>query len=186
MKKEIVEPLNNKKENFYVVVVVFFILLFSITLVLFTRSDDTETKLKVNEISSFENFNTIENNIYSDLYNYSVELENFALNEGFEDIDKLNKEGVYPFVKDELWESKGKFNWFKVEKDGYVYYIGISGDKTVGNFILKSRIVNNTVENNIYYLKKKLNDTNEVFDNITEFKEVKSLTGSDINNGKEN
>ena len=169
MKKEIVEPSNNKKENFYVVVVVLFILLFSITLVLFIRSDDTETKLEVNEISSFENFNTIENNIYSDLYNYSVELENFALNEGFEDIDKLNEEGVYPFVK-----------------DGYVYYIGISGDKTVGNFILRSRIVNNTVENNIYYLKKKLNDTNEVFDNITEFKEVKSLTGSDINNGKEN
>ena len=73
MKIKKIKPLENTKENRYVYISVMLILLLSISLIFLTNIEKTDKILSNNEISSFENFNSDENGLYSDLYNYSTE-----------------------------------------------------------------------------------------------------------------
>ena len=70
MKIKKIKPLENTKENRYVYISVMLILLLSISLIFLTNIKKTDKILSNNEISSFENFNSDENGLYSDLYNY--------------------------------------------------------------------------------------------------------------------
>ena len=182
MKIKKIKPLENTKENRYVYISVMLILLLSISLIFLTNIKKTDRILSNNEISSFENFNSDENGLYSDLYNYSTELElNTELSE-FKDVDELETENIYPFVKDDLWIKRGSIDWVKLERENIVYYIGKSNNKDIGNFILSSKIREDGVENTILYYKGKIENSKDAIKNIEQFKKIIPLKGEDLMN----
>lgn len=182
MKIKKIKPLENTKENRYVYISVMLILLLSISLIFLTNVKKTDKILSNNEISSFENFNSDENGLYSDLYNYSTELElNTKLSE-FKNINELETENIYPFVKDDLWIKRGSIEWTKLENNNIVYYIGKSNDVHIGNFILSSKLSDDNVENNIMYYKGMIKDAEDAIKNIDKFKVIVPLKGEDLIN----
>lgn len=177
-KIEYVEVKKKKKENIYVLLVIATIVIISYILLTFNNLKKEPQIDLENKINSFSSFNSKENAIYSDLYNFSTELENFALIEGYKEILDLENDNIYPFVKDDLWENRGKIIWEKFELDNKIYYLGQSQDSEVGNFLLISYIDKDLVINNIYYTKEKI--TGNFLEDIKKFKEVLSLKGKEL------
>lgn len=174
-----IKPLDNTRENKYVYISVIIILFISISLIFLTNVQKTNKILTNNEISSFENFNSEENGLYSDLFNFATELE---LNPEFKDVNQLEVENVYPFVKDDLWVKRGSIEWSKLEKDNIIYYIGKSTDVNIGNFILSSKLTDVGVENNIMYYKGMIKNSEDAIENIEKFKLIVPLKGEDLIN----
>lgn len=182
MKIKKVKPLDNTKENRCVYITVIITLIISLSLIFLTNNSKFERVLSNNEISSFDNFNSEENGIYSDLYNYSSELELNTQISDFKSVVELENENVYPFVKDDLWIKRGSIDWVKLERENIVYYIGKSNNKDIGNFILSSKIREDGVENTILYYKGKIENPKDAIKNIEKFKKIIPLKGEDLMN----
>ncbi|CAM3111800.1 hypothetical protein STFE110948_02635 [Streptobacillus felis] len=183
MKTEYIKPQNNKKESMYILISILILISISILLINFTKSREEIVTTSEKEISSFESFSPEENGIYSDLYNFSTNLEFFAVENGYPTIDALEDENTYPFVKDDLWGKRGKISWELIKSDKHTYYLGKSNDKSIGNFLLDSKIENGEVENVIKYYKGELIGS-DIEDISNKFLKVKSLTGEDLNKGE--
>ncbi|CAM3113736.1 DUF6162 family protein [Streptobacillus ratti] len=179
MKIEYIKPQNNKKESIYILITILVLLITSVLLINFTKSSYEDKFLSEKEISSFESFNPEENGIYSDLYNFSTNLEFFAKDSGYPSIESLENEYIYPFVKDDLWEKRGKLDWSLVIKENHYYYLGISKNDDIGNFLIDSVIEGNDVKNIIKYYKGEIVEK-DILKISKMFYEVKPLTGKDI------
>ncbi|ACZ00789.1 hypothetical protein KX935_07195 [Streptobacillus moniliformis] len=179
MKIEYIKPQNNNKESIYILVVVIVLLITSVLLINLTKDNNEDKLLSEKEISSFESFNSEENGIYSDLYNFSTDLEFFAKDMGYSSIESLENENIYPFVKDELWKKRGKIEWSLIVKKDHYYYLGISKDENIGNFLIESFIEENEVRTIIKYYKGKVLEK-DILKISQMFYEVKPLTGNDI------
>ncbi|WP_156300026.1 DUF6162 family protein [Streptobacillus canis] len=185
MKTEYIKPQNNRKESIYILIAIIIILITSVSLIALTKRSSEEQVLTEKQISSFESFNPEENGIYSDLYNFSTNLEFFAKDSGYPSIETLEEEYTYPFVKDDLWKERGSIEWKLISKDNHNYYLGISKDENIGNFLIDSLIENGEVKNTIKYFKGKIEEEDIL--KISEmFSEVKALTGEDIKKVFEN
>ncbi|WP_073507914.1 DUF6162 family protein [Streptobacillus notomytis] len=179
MKIEYIKPQNNKKESIYILITIMFLLIISVLLITFTKSSYEYKVLSEKKISSFESFSSEENGIYSDLYNFSTNLEFFAKDSGYPSIENLENEYIYPFVKDDLWEKRGKLKWSLIIKEKHYYYLGISKDESIGNFLVDSFVEGNDVKNIIKYYKGEIREK-DILKISNMFYEVKPLTGEDI------
>lgn len=172
MKIEKVKPYYNKKETIYVFLTILIILITSITLISLTVSKENKETLNINQISSFESFNNNENNIYLEIYNFLNELE-FAKDEGYKSIEELKDENNSLFFNED-------FIWKYEKYNNINYYLGISKNENIGNFLISSYIEGENVKSNIFYYKGKIENGSSIENILEEFKEVVPLKGSDV------
>lgn len=143
MKIEKVKPYYNKKETIYVFLSIIVIIIFSIIAILFINIDSKENDNINNTISSFS---TEENIIYTSLNSFLDELD-FAKDEGYLNVEELSKQNISPFFEE------NNIKWEYKIIDNKNYYIGISNNKNIGNFLVVSYIDKNEVKSKILYYK---------------------------------
>lgn len=178
--KYIIKPLSSKKENFYLLLS--FVVLLSLAAVLLRMRYKPHYKQEIhqNEISAFNDLDSIEASIYSDLLNSVVDIS-ILKGESAElpDISLLEKEEIPPFYKDKVWEQRGALEWDTFSHDNENFYIGISSNSEIGSFVLK--INEKDIEKSeIFYTKERFpkKDILKNFDKYENiFKKVVPYTG---------
>lgn len=178
-----VKSASSKLETLYLLITFVLILLISSFLLKLRYKPVYHRIIQQNEISSYQDFNSIELGIYTEILNSLMDIEIIKdeINE-YPNENILKNENIPPFAKDKMWQNKGSMEWQLVFYDENPIYIGMSGDyNIVGNFIL---VINkNDIDKSIvYYTKKDINTSliKNRFENIKgKLKRVVSYTGND-------
>jgi hypothetical protein len=137
-----VEPVGTRQETGYVLLAMLVVSLgFGILLVHRTRPEKA-TRLDTYQISAYSELNSFEQGIFSDLYPESAEIEAMHdLDDAWPQIADLEEFYLAPFLKDAVWERRGKLAWSMKNDDQpgrhMAAYIGTTSDSEVsGSFLL--------------------------------------------------
>ena len=148
MAKVIIAPQRKRTEILFVAISTVLILSIA-SLLIFIRKQGNFTvqKLKSYQISGVTDLQGDNQGIYTDLFTAAQDVEYYHQSNGdgenWPSVKTLEGEQLPPFVKDALWEQRGRITWKKYQTGtqdqsvNSIAYVGKSNDyKKVGSFIL--------------------------------------------------
>lgn len=143
MQSIVVKPVRQRGEILFVIVSSLVILLCAGLLIFARKKQSTEKKLKWYQINAFTQLSPNEQGVFTDLYTSAFDIDIYHLDnaEEWPDIPTLEANIIAPFVKDAVWESRGRIEWkvrpMDKENVHRCLYIGKTFDTTAsGSFIL--------------------------------------------------
>lgn len=143
MESVIVKPVKQRGEILFVIFSTIAILLCAGLLILARKTQKAGQKLKGYQISAFTKLSATEQGTFTDLYTSAFDIDIYHTNNGEEwpDIPTIEASFIAPFVKDAVWESRGRIKWelrtMDKDKVHRSVYIGkTSNPKASGSFLL--------------------------------------------------
>lgn len=139
----IVQPRRQRDEALFVLVATIAIILIAAAILTFSGKSITQPKLRSYQISAIDKLGPNDLNIFTDLYGQATEVErlHFTNGEVWPKLNQLENDYIPPFVKDAIWEKRGKLQWamFPTDRDEIhtVAYVGRSSSPEIASsFIL--------------------------------------------------
>jgi hypothetical protein len=143
MESVIVKPVKQRGEELFVLTATVAILLCAGISIAIKKQGEFEKALKWYQISAFSQLSTNEQGVFTDLYTSAFDIDIYHRNnsEEWPDIPTLEANVIPPFVRDAVWEKRGRITWALRAMDKETVhrslYIGKSTDPGAsGSFIL--------------------------------------------------
>lgn len=182
IKTYIVKPFSSKKENIILLISFFFLLLFAGIILKIRYKPHYQQTINAGEISAYNELNSIELGLYSDIKNSLTDMTLLKEENGkLPNIFLLQEEEIPPYEKDNTWEQRGAMEWTFFSHEDTNYYLGISQKEEIGNFLIAIN-EENISESEIFFTKanipieETLNDTDKYMEL---FKKIVPYTGND-------